>query len=133
MTTNDFLQAFIEFLGRNGWPADQSPWTTVEQWESLVEQVAEGYQWGLYEFTNDLGARDLLEKAFTDDQFSQFAEIDIMCQRVEKTDVRLKSMFTPGVEIGSAEGPWWRRGVLATACNEYRDDMKRLHGIEIHR
>ena len=130
MTANDFLRAFKEFLRRNDWPADQSPWTIVEQWESVVDQVGEDYRWGFYEFTNDLSVRDLLEKAFRDDRLSRFAQIDIMRQRVGNADVRLKNTFMPGVEIG-AEAHWWRRGILASAGDEYRDDMERLHGIEI--
>lgn len=131
MTTADFLQTFKEFLGRYGWPTDQSPWTIVEQWESLVDQAAEGYHWGLYEFANDLSVRDLLEKAFHDDQLGRFSQIGIMRQRVESADIRLRSMFLPGIEIGGADAPWWHRGVLATAGDEYLDDVKRLHGIEI--
>ena len=131
MTTADFLQSFKEFLGRYGWPTDQSPWTIVEQWESLVDQAAEGYHWGLYEFANDLSVRDLLEKAFHDDQFGRFSQIGIMRQRVESADIRLRSMFLPGIEIGGADAPWWHRGVLAAAGDDYLDDVKRLHGIEI--
>ena len=133
MTTKDFLQTFTEFLGRHGWPTDQSPWTIVEQWESFVDQVAEGYHWGLYELTNDLSVRDLLENALHDAQLGRFEQIDIMRQRVENADMGLKDMFLPGVEIGGADAPWWRRGVLATAGDEYLDDVRRLHGIEIRR
>jgi hypothetical protein len=133
MTTNDFLQAFKEFLGRYGWPTEQSPWSVVEQWESLVDQVAEGYPWGLYEFANDLSVRHLLEKAFCDSGLQEFDQVDAIRERVRAADVRLKRMFLPGVEVSGADAPWWRRGVLASAGDEYRDDVKRLHGIEISR
>jgi hypothetical protein len=131
MTTKEFLQAFEEFLGRNGRPTSLSPWAVVEQWESLVDRAAEGYRWGLYEFDNYLSIRDLLEKAFRDDRLGCFVQIDLMRERVEKADVRLKAMFMPGVEIGGADEPWWHRGVLSNAGDEYRDDMKRLHDIEV--
>jgi hypothetical protein len=133
MTTAEFLQTFKEFLGRYGWPTDQSPWTIVEQWESLVDQAGVGYHWGLYEFANDLSVRDLLEKAFHDDQLGRFSQIGMMRQRVESADIRLRSMFLPDIEIGGADAPWWHRGVLATAGDEYLDDVERLHGIEIRR
>jgi hypothetical protein len=131
MTTKEFLQTFKEFLGRYGWSADLSPWTIVEQWESLVDQVAEGYNWSLYEFTNDLTVRDFLEKAFRDGRLGQFSEIGAMCQRVEAADTRLKEMFLPDDKIGGAAMPWWHRGVLAAAGDEYVDELKRLQGIEI--
>jgi hypothetical protein len=133
MTTNEFLQTFKEFLGRCGWPTDLSPWAIVEQWESLVNQAAEGYQWGLYEFTNDLAVRDLLEEVFRDEKLARFGQIGIMRQHVEAADAQLKGMFLLDAEIGGADASWWHRGVLATADDEYVDDMKRLHGIEIRR
>jgi len=133
MNTIDFLQAFKEFLGRNGWPTDQSPWSIVERWESLVDQVAEGYHWGLYEFANDLSVRDLLEKAFNDDQLRRFDQIEAMRKRVKNADDRLKASFLPGVQIGNIDAPWWHRGVLAAAGEEYLDDVGRLYGIEIRR
>ena len=133
MTTNEFLQTFKEFLGHYGWPTDQSPWAIVGQWETLVDKVAEGYHWEIYEFANDLRVRDLLDRAFHDDQLGHLSQIDIIRQRVEEADARFKGMLIPDVEIGGSDAPWWRRGVLATAGDEYVDDVKRLHGIEIRR
>jgi hypothetical protein len=133
MTTNEFLETFKEFLGSHGWPTEQSPWTIVEQWDSLVDQAVQGYHRGFYEFTNDLSVRDLLEKAFHDDKLGRFSQIEIMRQRINNSDLRLKIMFLPDVKIGDAEAPWWRRGILADAGDEYLDDMERLHGIKIRR
>lgn len=131
MSTNDFLQAFQEFLGRHGWPTDQSPWAIVEQWESLVDQAAAGYNSGFYEFTNDLSVRDLLAEALNDKRLGRFDQINTMRQRVEDADARLKEAFLPDVEIGTAGKPWWHRGVLASAGDEYVGDVRRLYGIEI--
>ena len=133
MSVADFLQRFEEFLGRNGWPADLSPWAIVEQWESLVDQAITGYHWGFYEFTNELGVRDLLGKAFGDERLCGFEQINSIRQRVTVADDRLKGAFLAGVEIGDPDKPWWRRGVLATAGDEYADDVKRLYGIELGR
>lgn len=132
MNTNDFLRTFEEFLRRQGWPTDQSPWSIVEQWESLVDQAKAGYTWGIYEFTNELGVRDLLAAALADERLSQYEQINRMRDRVEEADVRFRQGLLPGVEIGSADKPWWRRGVLATASDEYADDVERLYGIELH-
>ena len=131
MSVADFLQTFEEFLGRNGWPADLSPWAIVEQWESLVDQAVSGYHWGFYEFTNELGVRDLLAKALDDGRLGRFDQISSIRQRVTTADARLKGAFLSDVEIGGADKPWWRRGVLAAAGGEYADDVKRLYGIEL--
>jgi|SRR5215831_5125391 len=131
MNTSDFLKTFEEFLGRHGWPADQSPWSIVEQWESLVDQAKAGYNWGFYEYTNELGVRDLLAEAFADERLSRYDQINGMRQRVEDADVRLQQTLLPEVEIGGVDKPWWRRGILATAGDEYVDDVKRLFAIEL--
>lgn len=133
MTVADFLQTFGEFLGRNGWPAELSPWAIVEQWESLVDQAITGYRWGFYEFTNELGVRDLLAKAFDDERLGGFGQIGSIRQRVTAADERLKGAFLPDAEIAGPDKPWWRRGVLAAAGDEYADDVKRLYGIELGR
>jgi hypothetical protein len=131
VSSTDFLQSFEEFLGRNGWPTDESPWTAVERWESLVEQATAGYRWGFYEFTNELGVRDLLAKAFDDERLSRYDLINMMRERVADADDRLRKALLIGVEIGGADKPWWRRYVLARAGEEYADDVKRLYGIEL--
>ncbi len=131
MTAIEFLQRFEEFLGRNGWPTGQSPWTIVEQWESLVDQAAGGYQWGYYEFTNELGVRDLLGKAFEDDTLQGYDQLAAMRERVEDADARLRALLLADAMFGGEGKPWWRRGVLATAGDDYVDDVKRLFGIDL--
>lgn len=131
MSSTDFLQSFEEFLGRNGWPTEESPWTIVERWESLVAQATSGYRWGFYEFTNELGARDLLAKAFDDEVLNRYDLINTMRERVADADARLRTVLLPGVEIGGTDKPWWRRVVLARAGDEYAEDVKRLYGIEL--
>jgi hypothetical protein len=133
MTAIDFLQSFREFLGRNGWPTDQSPWSIVEQWESLVDQARTGYQWGYYEYANEISVRDLLAKAFRDEKLKRFKQVAAMRDRVDQADVQLQQVLLPDVQIGAAEQPWWRRRVLARAGEEYVDDMIRLYGIEVGR
>jgi hypothetical protein len=131
MNANEFIRSLEDFLRRVGWPTGRSPWDFVEEWESLIDQVAAGYGWGMYEFTNELSVRDLLAKAFDDQQLRNFGQINSMRQRVEAADARLKESFLPEIEIGSADQPWWRRGVLARAGDEYADDVKRTYGIDI--
>jgi hypothetical protein len=131
MTDSDFIQTFEEFLGRNGWPSEQSAWSVVGRWESLVKKASAGYHWGYYEFTNELGVRDLLERAFNEDTLKDSDQVAAMRERVGQADAGLRELFLPNIEIGRSEQPWWRRGVLARAGDEYAEDISRLYGIDI--
>jgi hypothetical protein len=129
----DFLRSFEEFLGRSGWPTDLSPWSTVERWESLVQQAMSGYDWGFYEFSNELAVRDLLAKAFADVALRRHDQLARMQERVADADDLFRQVLLPDTEIGGSEEPWWRRGVLAHAGDEYADDIRRLYGVELRR
>ena len=131
MSTFDFLQRFEEFLGRNGWPTNQSPWSIVEEWEALVQEAEVGYNWDYSEYSNDLGVRDLLAKALEDNTLKQYQQVPAMAERVARADARFKDLLLPNVELGSPERPWWHRGVLAHAGDEYVNDIRNLFGIEV--
>jgi len=134
MSIKEFLQTFREFLGKNGRSPDWTPWSVVEEWESFVAEVEAGYDWIEAEYTNELRVRDLLESAFDDERLAQFEpQISAMRERVAIADARLKRVFLPAVQIGTESDPWWRRGVLSHAGEEYTKDVKGLYGIELPR
>jgi hypothetical protein len=64
--------------------------------------------------------RYLLSKAFDDERLGRFAQISSVRQRVTDADGRLKGAVLPDVEIGGADKPWWRRGVLVAAGVRHR-------------
>jgi hypothetical protein len=130
--TPEFLALFREFLGRNGWPADTSPWAVVERWDQFVATCTECYRWGLYEFENDVRVRDLLQRVFDDDRLAAFPQVAEMRRLVDEADQRFRELLTES-PAWTNDQPWWRRGVLVRAGDEYCDDVKRIHGITVKR
>jgi hypothetical protein len=130
-STTGFLDTFREFLGRHGRPADLSPWGVVEAWEQLVDDALEGYHGNIYEWSNDLSGRDLLEEAFHDPALARYEPVPLMRERVAAADERFRAALLPGVDVGTADEPWWHRGVLAAAGEEYAEDVERRYGIEV--
>lgn len=128
--SNEFLLRFKEFLGKNGWPLETSPWSIVGQWETLVEECSDCYQWGFYEFDNEVQVRGLLAKALADHGLADYEQMEIMRERVRLTDERFRKLLSHA-QIRTANAPWWQRGVLAHADEEYREDMKRLYNIDV--
>jgi hypothetical protein len=128
--SNEFLLQFKEFLGRNGWPTETSPWSIIEQWETFIEECSSCYQWGFYEFDNEVQVRDLIERALTDPLLANYEPMENIRQRVDLADERFRKLLS-SVQIRTAEKPWWRRGVLLQAGQEYQDDVKRLYNADV--
>jgi hypothetical protein len=128
--SNEFLLRFQEFLGKNGWPTEASPWSIIEQWEGFVEECSNCYQWGFYEFDNEVRVRGLLEKAITDPGLVNYEQAQAIRERVGLADERFRELLYP-TQIRTEEAPWWRRGVLAHAGEEYREDIKRLYNVDV--
>jgi len=130
MMTSEFLLRFEEFLARNGWPTKSSPWDVIEGWERLVDTCASCFDWGFYEFDDEIRVRTLLERALADSRLAAYSQLQEIKQRVEAADARFRRLLSDK-PIRDEQMPWWQRAVLANAGEEYRDDVKRLYGIEV--
>src|SRR6201992_1267123 len=131
MTADDFARSFQEFLGKNGWPTGASPAAVLGAWEGLIEQCADCYDSGFYEFDNDVRVRTLLERALNEPRLAAYPEqMGPVRARVEAADRRFRELSGPA-QIRDADTPWWLRAVLARAGEEYCEDMKRLYGIDV--
>ena len=87
----------------------------VENWETVVRSVGEGYQLGLDDYLNDLDGRQLLEEALAIAQLGQKTKY---LERVRRADELMKSYVKPagkclwGKEEAQSEGwtsekNWW--------------------------
>jgi hypothetical protein len=128
--SSEFSQHFEEFLGRNGWPSKLSPWDVVERWEALVEMCSLCYRWGFYEFDNEVRVRGLLDLALNDPVLATYPQLEPMRVRIDAADARFRTVLS-AKQIRSEGDPWWRRAILATAGDEYCEDVKRLYGIDL--
>src|SRR5258708_33369083 len=75
MMTSEFLLRFEEFLGRNGWPTKSSPWDVIERWERLVDICASCYEWGFYEFDDEMRVRTLLERTLGGPRLAAYPQL----------------------------------------------------------
>lgn len=128
--SSEFLLSFKEFLGRNGWPVTSTPWDVTERWEQFVDTCSSCYQWGIYEFDDEVRVRTLLDRAFSDPRLASYPEIAEMRERVKQADARFRSLLSDQT-IRDEQTPWWLRGVLARAGDEYCDDVKRIYSIDV--
>ncbi len=129
MTSQAYLARFREILRERGWRDDVSPASLLDRWSALIEAVEDGYRWTLDEYLNELAPRDLLEALFADSSVGNSAEVEQLKGRVYEIDGRLRSLLRNDVSIGQVEDPWWRRGVLRFAGQDYAKDLEGLYGI----
>ena len=84
-----------------------------KKWEQLVSEVERGYHMTVYDYTNDLSSRDIIERTMQDvseDTRARIADI------VGPLDERFKRCTeTISDPLMSRDGFWWRRVPLGLA------------------
>ena len=87
----------------------------IENWERVVESVAQGYRFGLDDYLNDLDGRQLLEEVLAIAPADRKREC---LERVRQADERMRVLIRPagkclwGDEVAETEGwtaekNWW--------------------------
>lgn len=131
MTSVAYIARFREITHASGWPDSTTPVELLDRWMGLVAAAEDGYRWTIDEYLNEVTARDVLEAAPTDSVIESEPEVQEMRRRVEDADNRLRAVLRTDVEIGDHGQPWWRRGVLSRAGDDYVEDLERIYGIRI--
>ncbi len=101
----------------------------ASKWTFFVDQCAEGYDWNIYEFDNELSVRDSIEEILNDPVFKQFYEFGGFVREVHDADERYRDLLQPNVKRTSFSESWWHTGVLKSAGDEYCSDVLRRYSI----
>jgi len=96
----------------------------VSQWSRFVTSVEQGYSGSLYDYTNDIAARDVLKEILlevfpsTREKLSSFVKpLDV---RFDEATREVKRMLLPSVRREAS--PWWRR-VPKILSDELKTDL----------
>ena len=57
-----FFERFRDAANERGLRKEWSPASFIAAWSSFVADCEEGYQWSIYEYENELGVRDVIER-----------------------------------------------------------------------
>lgn len=131
MTSASYLEGFRALVREQAWPDLTTPAELLDRWSAFVASAEDGYRWSIYDQSNELSARDLLESVFTDARTRTTPEAQQLLERVMAVDARYRALLRNDVTIGHEGDPWWRRGVLRAAGPDYVDDLSRIHGIRV--
>jgi hypothetical protein len=99
----------------------------LEEWRALVEEVEDGYWFNIYEYDNDLTARESIDRHLRDDPHLPAwiaAELD-------EIDRRFRAVLTPDPVDARAGVPWWRAHVPRHAGSELAADIEERYGVKV--
>ena len=97
----------------------------LEKWESFIKNVEEGYSDSIYEYTNDLSTRDLINRLMESDLSSSIKSklasiIEELDQRFERATYKIESSLIPNK---SKDIKWWFR-IPNKISDDFEDDLK---------
>lgn len=102
-------------------------WTVsgmVESWKGLVDEIERGYDEMIYEYTNDLSVRELLQELI--DALPAGSVRSWVTREVEATDARYREATREVQEPihGGRDAEWWYWRVPNVLTGELRDDLE---------
>jgi hypothetical protein len=97
----------------------------LQKWDEFTSSVEEGYNYSIYDYTNDLSSRDLLEKIIINSSGALNKKLITIIGQIddryrESTDICVKPLRS---SFWSAEGWWWFR-IPKKLIGELKEDFK---------
>jgi hypothetical protein len=100
-------------------------------WAQFVDECEEGYSCCSSEFDNDISVRDTIERVLSREDFFGIPAVEHLRFVVDSIDGRFRALLRNDVNNKNGDAPWWRRGVLKYAGEDYARDIRGQYGIEI--
>lgn len=119
------LQEFGERAVRQEPPTLQG---LVNKWAGFVEEVENGYEFSIYDYTNDLSVRDLLAELLGRvDRSTQIHARQLLTEWDER--FRFATMTaTKTLEAAPVDAGWWWQRIPRDVKGELKEDLK-IEGV----
>jgi hypothetical protein len=108
----------------------KSPAQMISAWSEFVEDCEEIYNWGLFEFDNDIAVRDAIDLLLQAETLKGFQEYIIFKEQVEKIDLKYKDLLL-STFFRDEQKKWWKKGILQYAGEEYSEDILKRYNVSV--
>lgn len=126
-TTGGFADEAVRRLGEAGWRG-LSPATLLDAWAAFVAKCEREYDWSIYEYENDLGVRDRIERVLTGPVLRARPEAAETARQEDPVDARFRTLLLPDARPGDA---WWTRGPFRAAGEQYAHVVADAYGVQV--
>jgi hypothetical protein len=123
----EFVGLVNKVVAGSGWRQLSTANQMVEQWSEFVDLCETGYDFSLYEFTNDRSIRDLLERVMFHPSLWDRVQMDGLRAAVEAIDERYRACCRTDVRFDGSDLRWWRACVPILAEGEFKDDLEAIN------
>lgn len=120
-----FLDSVRDVMGEG-----VSPSHLLTQWDEFVNSCAEGYQWDVSEYNNEITVRNKLDHLLSSTKLQSFDELQQLRNRVKDIDNRFKCLLREDIKL-EGEKPWWEKGVLKSAGSDYASFFQKAYNVDI--
>lgn len=95
------------------------------KWSAFIAEVEKGYSGTVYDYTNDLSVRDLLEELITEAPPNAGAKLMAAIQKCDQKFIRLtKEAAFPFGSWQEGEAPFWWKRIPLKLTGELKEDLK---------
>ena len=108
---SEFIRDFLEVADEKGARRTWSPAGYIDAWKAFVAACEEGYQWSIYEYENELGIRDVIDKVLTAPELTAYPELSIFAEAIADTDERFAALLRSGPSVLPEAAFWWNRNL----------------------
>jgi hypothetical protein len=123
--SREYGEAFMALSRRMGAQYPETPYQAIEEWESLVEQMKNGYSSVQPELEYDLELiREPIETFLVDPNLSQFPDHQEFKKSIEVLDNKFLEISIERPDWKRSEDfRWWSNRILKYGSKDYADFM----------
>ena len=119
------MNAYALSLGRSAFSFDEY----AEKWRAFIDRINRGYELTIYDYTNDLSARDILQR-FIDSLPANFAQRALEYIQPDDESFRKVTQETRlaliGTESSSEKLAWWWHRLPKNLTGELKEDVSSI-------
>lgn len=114
-----------------GWANPPLPGAALRSWEEVVKLCAEGYDFDVSEYLNDVSIRELLQHVIDDPVVQSLPEHSWFSAELSRVDEGFRALLLNGPVVRPNESRWWLRSLPARGQQEFVDDVRDRYGVDI--